>query len=95
MFIRMVTDAVCQYYYWYDREPLNQWSSAEDYRRTSRQETLERERAFTAIEVRPDGSEPGHCRIVTNDGEHESYYARVPWDSIEIFNEDPNTTKHA
>jgi hypothetical protein len=89
----MLKDADCQHYYWYNREPFNKWSNEDDYRRTSKQETLKGGFVFSAIEVRQDRSKPGHCHIVIDDGEHDRYYTGVPWESIEIFSTDPTTAK--
>lgn len=92
MFIRFLEDTDCQHHYWYNREPFNQWSNDDDYRRTSMQETFRAGTVLSAIEVRQDGTRRGYCRIVIDNGERDSFYSGVPWDRIEIFRLDPNSS---
>jgi len=91
MYVRVLKECNCTLSGWNDREWANQWSNADDWRRSVSATRLTVGWTIAnAIRVSPVADNPHLCRIDLQPNEgRESFFTNVPWASIEVLREKP------
>jgi hypothetical protein len=92
MIVRITKECECRHTFWHDTHWGDRWKD-DNWVEMTRKETLNEGQMIHAFRIRPSTKRPGCCRISVSLGEEPESYFRVPWECIEILEDEPAKTK--